>query len=70
MGKWTTDNTEGFDQETLNTINYLRDKLIAEASPDALEQLEKSLDNAINNAWTPDKSWSAIEADVRDAVGL
>ncbi len=43
---WTTENTEGFTQTELDTINAVRATMLQGFTGDP-----KSIDDAINNAW-------------------
>lgn len=61
---WTLDNTDGFTQDELDTINELHAKVMAEYAGDDARQFAKALDAAINNAWGAED----LEAAVRKAL--
>lgn len=63
---WTQDNTEGFTDAELATINAVLERIMAEG--DDLEPA--SINDAINDAWIDGISEANLEAAARKRLGI
>lgn len=63
---WTTENTEGFSRQDLDTINAVLDRIAA----DAAEIDPANINDAINNAWIDGIGEAELEAATRRRLGL
>lgn len=63
---WTQDNTEGFTDAQLSTINAVLKRVFADA-----DEIDTSnINDAINNAWYDGISEADLEAATRERLGL
>ena len=64
---WTMDNTEGFTQAELDTMNRVIESVFASAND---ENQLNAINDAINNFWYRGVSERALERAVRKHLGL
>jgi hypothetical protein len=63
---WNQDNTNGFTAAQLERINAVREQIIAEFDGE-----EKSVDDALTNAWTgDDQTVDELRDAVRKSLGM
>lgn len=66
---WTTENTEGFTQSELDTMNTVLERVFADVEGYDQASID-SINDAITNAWADGITEAQLEASVRNRLGV